>query len=223
MKRLTGHLYLWVLGAIILGGAIGHYLPETGVAAQAAGRRLHRADQDADRADHLPHDRHRHRRRWRREEGRARGHQGHALLRGRLDHCAHHRSASWSTSSSPARASTSIRQPSMPAPSPATPSQASERSGVQFLLTSSRIHFSTPSPATAICCRSCWSRVLFGFALTGLGERGKPMLEFIAGFVAGVLPNDGHDHAPGADRRWRRDGLHDRQVWCRQPRSAGAV
>ena len=49
---------------------------------EAVGRRLHQADQDADRADHLLHRRARHRQHAGHEEGRPRRPQGAALLRG---------------------------------------------------------------------------------------------------------------------------------------------
>ncbi len=37
MKRLTGHLYFWVLLAIVVGGSIGYASPETGVALKPLG------------------------------------------------------------------------------------------------------------------------------------------------------------------------------------------
>ena len=37
MKRLTSHLYFWVLLAIVAGGTIGYVDPETGVALKPLG------------------------------------------------------------------------------------------------------------------------------------------------------------------------------------------
>ena len=37
MKRLTGHLYFWVLIAIIAGGLIGYFDPQTGASLKPLG------------------------------------------------------------------------------------------------------------------------------------------------------------------------------------------
>ena len=60
---------------------------------QGARRRLHQADQDGDRADHLLHRGIRHRAYTRCQEGRPDRRQGAGLFRGRLDLCAGDRSA----------------------------------------------------------------------------------------------------------------------------------
>ena len=69
--------------AIVLGVLLGHFYPIGRRADEAARRRLHQADQDADRADHLLHRRARHRQHGGHEEGRPGRPQGAALLRGR--------------------------------------------------------------------------------------------------------------------------------------------
>jgi aerobic C4-dicarboxylate transport protein len=58
-RRWYGHLYLQVLVAIAAGVLIGHFAPATG-GAEAAGRCLHQAGEDGDRAGDLPDDRDRH-------------------------------------------------------------------------------------------------------------------------------------------------------------------
>ena len=37
MKRLTGHLYFWVLIAILAGGLLGHFAPKTGASLKPLG------------------------------------------------------------------------------------------------------------------------------------------------------------------------------------------
>ncbi len=65
--------------------------------------------------------------------------------------------------------------------------------------------------------------VLFGFALSSAGERGRDVVRFIekvthALFIVVALHHEGR-----ADRRVRRDGLHDRQVRHRLAAAAGAA
>ena len=89
------HLYAQVLCAIVLGVLLGHFYPSHRRADEAARRRIHQADQDADRADHLLHGRPRHRQHGGHEEGRPGRLQGPALFRGhdhdRPDHRPDHR------------------------------------------------------------------------------------------------------------------------------------
>ena len=84
-KPLYAHLYFQVLVAIAIGVALGYFYPALGDQDEAAGRRLHQADQDDDRADHLHHGRGRHREDGRHEEGRPGRHQGPDLFRGGHD------------------------------------------------------------------------------------------------------------------------------------------
>ena len=69
-KPLYKSLYFQVITAIVIGVLLGHFYPETGDGDEAARRRLHQADQDDHRADHLLHRRRRHRRHGGHEEGR---------------------------------------------------------------------------------------------------------------------------------------------------------
>ena len=64
------HLYAQVLCAILLGVLLGHFYPSIGAQMKPLGRRVHQADQDADRADHLLHGGARHRQHGGHEEGR---------------------------------------------------------------------------------------------------------------------------------------------------------
>ena len=56
-KPLYKQLYFQVLTAIILGVLLGHFYPQPRRGDEAARRRLHQADQDDHRADHLLHGR----------------------------------------------------------------------------------------------------------------------------------------------------------------------
>ena len=85
------HLYAQVLAAIVCGVLLGHFYPEHRRLDEAARRRLHQADQDADRADHLLHRGARHRQHGGHEEGRPRRREGADLLRGDDDDRADHR------------------------------------------------------------------------------------------------------------------------------------
>ena len=78
-------LYIQVLIAIALGVAHRLFLSGHRQGAEAARRRLHRADQDDDRADHLLHRGARHRLDGRPQEGRPRRRQDADLFRGGLD------------------------------------------------------------------------------------------------------------------------------------------
>ena len=64
----------------------------------------------------------------------------------------------------------------------------------------------------ATSCRCCCSSLLFGFALHAVGERARPVLRFRRSDLAGAVPHRRLHHAARADRRVRRDGVHDRQV-----------
>ena len=82
-KPLYKSLYFQVIVAIVIGVLLGHFYPETGDGDEAARRRLHQADQDDHRADHLLHGRRRHRRHGGHEEGRQDRRLRAALLRDR--------------------------------------------------------------------------------------------------------------------------------------------
>ncbi len=83
-RSLVQVLYIQVLIAIALGVLLGYVAPDTRQVDEVARRRLHRAHQDDDRADHLLHHRARHRVDRRPEEGRPRRPQGADLFRGRV-------------------------------------------------------------------------------------------------------------------------------------------
>ncbi len=80
-------LYVQVLIAIVLGALVGWLWPDLRHQRldQGARRRLHQADQDGDRADHLLHRRLRHRAYPGCQEGRPHRRQGAGLFRDRLD------------------------------------------------------------------------------------------------------------------------------------------
>ena len=82
-RPLYKSLYFQVITAIVIGVLLGHFWPADRRGDEAARRRLHQADQDDDRADHLLHGRRRHRRHGGHEEGRQDRRPGAALLRGR--------------------------------------------------------------------------------------------------------------------------------------------
>ncbi len=63
--------------------------------------------------------------------------------------------------------------------------------------------------------------VLFGFALTHLGKRGSKVVELFETISHALLRHDGHRHEAGAHRRRCGNGLHDRQVRHRLARPAG--
>ena len=84
-------LYVQVLVAIALGVAARILRPEARAPAEAARRRLYRADQDDDRAGHLLHHRAWHRVDGRSQEGRPRRHQDAVLFRSGFDAGAGHR------------------------------------------------------------------------------------------------------------------------------------
>ena len=54
--------------------------------------------------------------------------------------------------------------------------------------------------------------VLFGLALLQIGDRAAPLVELIAHGVRRAVRARRHDHAAGADRRVRRDGVHGRAL-----------
>ena len=54
--------------------------------------------------------------------------------------------------------------------------------------------------------------ILFGFALSLLGERGRPITRFIEDLSHVIFGVVEHHHEGGPDRRLRRDGLHHRQI-----------
>ena len=78
-------LFGQVVVALILGIALGGVWPDFARGAEAAGRRVHQADQDGHRAARLLRGRARHRRRRRPEEGRPGRRQGGRLFRGPHD------------------------------------------------------------------------------------------------------------------------------------------
>ncbi len=63
--------------------------------------------------------------------------------------------------------------------------------------------------------------VLFGFALHRFGGRGTLVFDFIEKISHVLFAIVGYHHEGGADRRLRRDGLHDRQVRRRLAAVAG--
>ena len=81
-------LYIQVLIAIAIGILLGHFFPKIGDPDEAARRRLHRADQDDDRAGDLLHRGARHRVDERSQKDRPRRPQDARLFRGGLDACA---------------------------------------------------------------------------------------------------------------------------------------
>jgi hypothetical protein len=184
--------------------------PRTGPEDEAAGRRLHRADPDGHRAHHLLHGRHRHRRHARHEEGGPRRRQGAALLRGDVDDRAGRRPAG-----GPRRASGSgfnVDPKTLDGHAVETyATQAKGQSTVDFLL-----HIIPNTVVDAFAkgeiLQVLLVALLFGSALSFLGERGEPLHGLIEAVRRGVLPHGDADHAARADRRVRRDGLHDRQV-----------
>ena len=54
--------------------------------------------------------------------------------------------------------------------------------------------------------------VLFGLALLHMGEKGTRLIDVPRSVHARPVRRRGDDHAAGADRRVRRDGVHDRPV-----------
>ena len=54
--------------------------------------------------------------------------------------------------------------------------------------------------------------VLFAFALSFMGERGKPLLQLIDIASHALFGIVGDHHAGGAARRVRRDGVHHRPL-----------
>ena len=150
-------LYVQVLIAIVLGVLVGWLWPDVADQRldQGAGRRLHQADQDGHRADHLLHRGVGHRAHPGRQEGRPRRRQGADLFRDRLDLRAGDRASSSAISCGRARASAAPRPTR--SRSPATPSRPRRRRPSTSSCTSFPTPWSAPS-RRAKSCRCCSSR-----------------------------------------------------------------
>ena len=150
-------LYVQVLIAIVLGALVGWLWPELRHQRldQGARRRLHQADQDGDRADHLLHRGVGHRPYPGCQEGRPHRRQGAGLFRDRLDVRAGDRPDR--RQCGPAGRGLRRRAWRMRARSPATPSRPKRRRRVDFFL-----HIIPDTVvgafARAKSCRCCCSR-----------------------------------------------------------------
>lgn len=174
------HLYLWVLAAIILGGAIGHYLPETGVQLKPLGdgfialikmligpiifltvvigiagvadvKKVGRVGVKAILYFEVV--------------------STIALIIGLVVVNTLKPGAGFNVDPATLDAEAVARYAS----------QASERSGVQYLLDIIPDTFLDAFSGNGDLLQVLLVGLLFGFALTGLGERGKPMLGFLQG------------------------------------------
>ena len=206
-------LYAQVLFAIALGIALGLICAGNRRRDAAARRRLHQADSHADRADRLHDDRRRPGAGRRDEGGRPDRPARHHLLRDRLESRAGDRTGRRQRDRAGRRASTSRRAPpTSRRPRTTAPRRRSTRARSHFIL--------NLIPATIIDAfargdilqvlrrvdprrdraAACWASAR---AIAGRGDR--------AARRAGV--RDGRaDHAAGADRRVRRDGVHGRAI-----------
>ncbi len=77
-----------------------------------------------------------------------------------------------------------------------------------------------PSPKATFS-RLCLLSILFGFALSSAGPRAKPMVDLLGIADSSGLPGGEHPDALCADRRFRRHGIHNRQIWVGLARAAG--
>ncbi len=221
MRKLTRHLYFWVLLAILAGGTLGLRRSGDRGEAEAARRRLHRARQDAHQPDHLLHRRPRHRRRRRHEEGRPRRRQGADLLRGRLDASRSSSASSWSTWCGRAPASTSTPPPSTRTPSPTTRSAPPTQTTTDFIL-----HIIPTTFIDAFTGSGDLLQVLFVADPLRLrhdahGRAGRHRAPLHRGLLAHLLRDDERADEAGADRRRRRDGVHHRPLRHRLAAAAG--
>ena len=203
-------LYVQVLIAIALGVLIGYFYPRSRQGAEAARRRLHRADQDDDRAGDLLHRRARHFLDGRSEARRPCRPEGADLFRGGLDGGAGDR---------PARRRSAAARPRL-----------QHRSGLDR--SEIRRHLRHPGEGTGHRRASDGdhSGQLFrraGAWRSAAGAAGLDPLRLchrvsrqdrradLAGGRPGrqdVLRHHPHDRARRADRRVRRDGVHRRRL-----------
>ena len=210
--RILGSLYAQVLVAVVIGAAIGFAYPETGVALKPLGRRLHQADQDDDRADHLLHGRARHLRHGGHEEGRQDRRARPALFRGREHDRAGDRAGRSSTWSQPGR-----RRERRPGHARcrgrATVRAAAGPHGVADHVLAHHPDPRSPAPSpTARCCRCCCSPCCSASRCTRSAARKLACSSSIEQLSARAVPHRRLHHAARAARRVRRDGVHDRQV-----------
>ena len=184
-KPLYKHLYAQVLFAIACGILLGYLLSRHRRGDEAARRRVHQADQDDHRADHLLHRRHRHRRHGGHEEGRARRRQGAALLRGRHHARAGHRPGRRQHRCSPG-VGFNVDVAKLDTKAIARYTTAAQVAEHRRLPDEHHPEHasSTPSPR-AKSCRCCSSAILFGFALSASrARRASRWSSFIDQFVA---------------------------------------
>ena len=212
-------LYVHVLIGIALGVLLGYVSPATRHCDEAARRRLHQADSDDDRADHLRDGRRRHR-----QDGRHEGRSDASASRRSSTSKSSRRSrwssaSSSSTSCSPARASMPTRRTLDPK------AVATYTAGAQHLTTVDFLMNIIPTTivdafATGDILQVLFFSVLFGLALLHLGERGTAARRPDRSGLACALRHGRHDHVGRVDRRLRRDGVHDRPVRHRHARVA---
>ena len=150
-------LYIQVLIAIVARRPDRLALSRPRQGAEAARRRLHRADQDDDRAGDLLHRGARHLLDGRSEARRPGRPEGADLFRGGLDGGAGGRPDRRRSPAARRAASTSIRPRSIRNRSPPTSPRRRKRASSRICWASSPTAISARSPA-AICCRCCWSR-----------------------------------------------------------------
>ena len=188
---------------------------------EAAWRRLHQAGQDAHRADRLHDRRRRHRAHGRDAGRRARRAAGDSLLRGGLDARAGRSGWSWSRSCSRAMASASIRATADPS------AVASYTSGVAAPV-DDRVrpqhhsrHGRSARSRAARSCRCCCSRSSSASRCCAPASASQPLVERHQPVLGRALRGRRADHAAGADRRVRRDGVHRRPVRHRHAALAG--
>ena len=133
-KPFYKSLYFQVITAIVIGVLLGHFYPRDRRGDEAAGRRLHQADQDDHRADHLLHGGGRHRRHGGHEEGRQDRRPGAAVLRGRQHHRAGRRAGDHQHRAARRRHERRREPRSTPRRSPPTPSPGKMQGTIDFLL-----------------------------------------------------------------------------------------
>ena len=224
MGRLPRHLYFWVLLAILAGGALGYVDPATAVQLKPLGDGFIALVKMlispiifctvvlgiAGAGDM-------------KKVGRVGG-QGAALLRGRLDASRCSSAWWWSTRSGPAPASTSI---------PATldaergrrlrEARRRRRPPADFILSIIPTTFLDAFTGSGSLLQVLFVAILFGYAMTHMGEARRDGAPVHRGVLAHLLRDDERADEAGADRRRRRDGVHHRPLRHRLAAAAGGA
>ena len=214
------HLYFQVLVAIGIGVVLGYFYPATAAAMKPFGDGFIKLIKmmiapiifatvvRRDREDR------------RHEESWPRRAQGARLFRGWSRRSPWRSAWSWSTSCARAPGSTRTFRRSIRRRSPPIPRAGKPLSTVELLL-----HIIPDSAVGAFAggeiLQVLTFSVLFGLSLGGFGDKGKPAGRSARPAFARPLRRHRDHHAARPDRRLRRDGVHDRQVWRRHARLAG--